>query len=364
MPRPLLTLALVTYNQERFIAQAVQSAFDQTYSPLEIILSDDASTDATFSIMREMAAHYRGPHRIVLNRNDPNIGLARHVNQIARIARGELVIAAAGDDLSVPERAEILFKAWDGNDRRATCLHSRVAHIGPDGEPASPPPWERDAGPTHRIVTQTIPPLEYVKTQRPDVLGCTCAWAPSLFKIFGDLPDDVVHEDNAVVMRSLIQSRSILFIDTPLVRYRVHGGNLFNSRDRRAATLAELQAQARRMRRGFARRAVMYRVFAYDLRTAVCEKMIAEDEYYPAYFLARQRERLLNLQSDYMAAGVFRKAGLLAQFCFTGLDGTRFGKLAVRLLPMRVLQALKVTRAVFSKAPREIQPKEAHPVCE
>ena len=67
--KPLLTFALAALNQERFIREAVEAAFAQTYSPLEIILSDDCSEDRTFEIMCEMAKAYRGPHRIVLNRN-------------------------------------------------------------------------------------------------------------------------------------------------------------------------------------------------------------------------------------------------------------------------------------------------------
>ena len=68
--RPLVTFALFSYNQEQFIRQAVESAFAQTYSPLEIILSDDFSSDGTFEIMQEMVAAYSGPHRVVLNQND------------------------------------------------------------------------------------------------------------------------------------------------------------------------------------------------------------------------------------------------------------------------------------------------------
>jgi glycosyltransferase involved in cell wall biosynthesis len=48
--RPLITFALFAYNQEQFIAEAVQGALSQTYSPLEIILSD-WSADSTFHVM-------------------------------------------------------------------------------------------------------------------------------------------------------------------------------------------------------------------------------------------------------------------------------------------------------------------------
>jgi len=74
---------------------------------LEIILSDDASTDRTFDIMKEMAAVYHAPHTIILNRNPRNLGLCGHVNKIFyEIATGAWLVAAAGDDISLPERCQ------------------------------------------------------------------------------------------------------------------------------------------------------------------------------------------------------------------------------------------------------------------
>ena len=47
--RPLVTFALFAYNQEQYIREAVEGAFSQTYEPLEIILSDDCSSDRMIS---------------------------------------------------------------------------------------------------------------------------------------------------------------------------------------------------------------------------------------------------------------------------------------------------------------------------
>ena len=92
--RPLITFALFAYNQEKFIEEAVLGVFYQTYSPLEIILSDDGSSDNTFEIMSRMASEYVGPHTIVLNRNQPNIGLIQHVNKVVdEISKGEIVVS-------------------------------------------------------------------------------------------------------------------------------------------------------------------------------------------------------------------------------------------------------------------------------
>ena len=131
--RPLLTFSIAAYNQEKFIREAVEGAFSQTYSPLEIVLSDDCSGDSTFSIMEKMAGQYRGPHRIILNRNSVRRSLGGHVNRVVEISRGELIVGAAGDDVSLPQRCEIAYEAWERFERRPTSIHSRFIQIDEGG---------------------------------------------------------------------------------------------------------------------------------------------------------------------------------------------------------------------------------------
>ncbi len=102
--RPLVTFSLIAYNQEQYIREAIEGALSQTYSPLEITLSDDCSPDGTFAIMEELAASYEGPHKVILNRNEKNLGLARHVNVVMDMAQGEWIVFAAGDDVSLSSR--------------------------------------------------------------------------------------------------------------------------------------------------------------------------------------------------------------------------------------------------------------------
>jgi glycosyltransferase involved in cell wall biosynthesis len=64
---PLVSFIVVAYNQDKYIKEAVLGAFSQTYQPLEIILSDDGSSDLTFEIMQDMVEKYVGPHKIILN---------------------------------------------------------------------------------------------------------------------------------------------------------------------------------------------------------------------------------------------------------------------------------------------------------
>lgn len=105
--RPLVTFALFAYNQEEYIREAVEGAFSQTYDPLEIILSDDCSSDRTFEIMQEMAKEYAGRHQVRVVQTESNMGVTEHVLLRGREARGEIIVLAAGDDISKKKRCAI-----------------------------------------------------------------------------------------------------------------------------------------------------------------------------------------------------------------------------------------------------------------
>jgi GT2 family glycosyltransferase len=63
---PLVPFALFSYNQERFIHEVVREAFAQTYSPLEIVFSNNCFQDRTSEIIQEEVAECEGPHRTCL----------------------------------------------------------------------------------------------------------------------------------------------------------------------------------------------------------------------------------------------------------------------------------------------------------
>lgn len=108
MMEKLVSFCMITYNQENFITDAINGAFSQTYGNLEIIISDDCSTDRTFDIAKKMVAEYKGPHKVTLNQNKPNLGIREHVNKlIYELSTGDYILLAAGDDVSVPERSSM-----------------------------------------------------------------------------------------------------------------------------------------------------------------------------------------------------------------------------------------------------------------
>jgi glycosyltransferase involved in cell wall biosynthesis len=84
------------YNEERFISAALHSLLEQTYSNLEIIVSDNASTDRTGDLVQDLA---RNDRRIRYVRNERNFGATENFTNAQRLARGEYFMWAGGHDL-------------------------------------------------------------------------------------------------------------------------------------------------------------------------------------------------------------------------------------------------------------------------
>lgn len=233
--RPLASFVLVSYNQEAFIAEAIAGAFAQTYTPLQIILSDDCSSDATFAIMEEAARQYRGPHRVVLNRNEHNVGIGRHINKVVELAEGEWLVGAAGDDISLPERTEKIMAAAAHAGGKAMSIWSRAQHMRADGTLLDI--FEHSSGGAYS-------PKEIVGNKRV-VMGCSHAWHRKVFQVFGPLYHKVMFEDNAISFRSYLLGE-IVYLDDNLVHYRQHANNMTNySRDTDQANLVRKMATRR-----------------------------------------------------------------------------------------------------------------------
>lgn len=209
--RPLITLALFAYNQERFIREALAGVFSQTYSPLQIILSDDHSSDATYAIMEKEASQYAGANKILLNRNAKNLGIGQHVNKIMALAEGELVVGAAGDDVSLPCRSEKIFKKWIQLDKGTVSIHSSVIKIGINGE---------DLGLFKTLAHDRVSPVDMVMNSV--IIGASHAWSKKLFTVFGDLDKSIAQEDRVIGFRASLLD-GVHFIDEPLVKYRLGG---------------------------------------------------------------------------------------------------------------------------------------------
>lgn len=230
--RPLITFALFAYKQERFIREAVEGAFSQTYEPLEIILSDDYSPDNTFTIMQEMVAAYKGPHKVILNQNKKNLGLAGHINHVVGLSHGEWIVMAAGDDVSFPHRTtDCVNFALAQNDLGG--VFCRFFEVDNEGRSLGKP-WCPAVSKENEVVKGSADRwLPVASTGQLIFAGCSAMWRRKLWTQFGDISDAAAAEDVILGYRAMLAGMGVGYCPSNGVLYRIHSDNMSRGKSAR-----------------------------------------------------------------------------------------------------------------------------------
>lgn len=255
--RPRISLLLLAFNQASMVRAAAESCLAQRGEPLEIVLSDDASTDSTFDELQAAAAGYRGPHQVRLRRNERNLGIGHHYNRLLDETAGELLVTAAGDDLSHPDRVRRLAQAWDASGGRVDLIASDFIDMTRDGRPG------------RRVHTDDLGELTLDSWLRrvPYTVGATHAFTRRVMQRFGPLGEHVWYEDRVLVLRALC-SGGALTIREPLVHYR-RGGSSHPLRTPTSAQLTWMHHSGNR------RRLAEVQQLLRDARVAGCADAVA-----------------------------------------------------------------------------------------
>jgi glycosyltransferase involved in cell wall biosynthesis len=214
MPTPLVTMIVLAFNQQEYISAAIQSALNQDYDNLEIILSDDGSNDQTYEVMCGIASQYQGKHKLIVNRNQKNEGLIAHVNQLLNWASGDLIVYACGDDLSAENRISTLVRLYQNAKSDRVLIHSAVTRINERSQVLGY--FEPNIKQDSELILKEPGKLE------PHI-GATAAISKSLVQQFGDIQEKAAIEDTVYVFRAALAGE-IMYSPEPLIQYRFGEG--------------------------------------------------------------------------------------------------------------------------------------------
>lgn len=121
-----VSVCLVTYNQEKYIAECLDSLVSQeTDFKFEIIVGEDCSTDNTRAIVQQYVEKY--PELIVPLFHEKNVGAFENVKQVYKKARGKYIAHMDGDDLALPHKLQKQFDVLENNIDCAICVHNMKA---------------------------------------------------------------------------------------------------------------------------------------------------------------------------------------------------------------------------------------------
>lgn len=225
--KPLVSFCVMSCNQRDYIEAAFRSALDQDYSPLEVIVSDEASEDGAWEIIQRIAAEYKGPHKIILNRNEHRLGTIGNWQKLCELSSGEILVKADGDDISYPQRARVIAEDWVASGREAVVMASSYDIINMQGE----------------IVGEKIMPAGWDDRSTAGIagggggrfyLGAVMACHRSLFEDFpliefSKSSDCAVYEARGLMSRKALKDGEIFhpfrMVAEKLIQYRVGSGD-------------------------------------------------------------------------------------------------------------------------------------------
>jgi len=199
---------LMVYNQEDFVEEAVKSTLAQNFNDMEIIISDDFSTDDSFQRIQSICKSYRGEKYVIVRQNSMNLGVLEHMNELVRIAQGELIVVGAGDDIAKPNKVSRIVDEW--RKTKALMIGCNPEIIDEQGKVmgrfSEGSGWERDWSGIVRKGNASI---------------FITAFDRQIFDVFGELHGFLPMEDQSLIFRaSLMKPGSVRVIDEPLVQYR------------------------------------------------------------------------------------------------------------------------------------------------
>lgn len=216
MAKPLASIILLTFNQENLVEESIDSLLNQTYSPLEIIISDDLSSDRTREKIRSKISQYHGPHEIKVIFNDSNVGLCQNINQAIEHCQGEFIFAAAGDDISLPNRCEIVMSEWLKLNKQPGLIATDAYDMAIDGH---------ILGIKRTSILQEYKGLQDWMKRPPYFFGSSHSWSRNFLNKFPPLNPKMMAEDHLMVFRALISDGGYT-ISEPLVKHRRGGVTL------------------------------------------------------------------------------------------------------------------------------------------
>ena len=210
---PLISIAMCTYNGERFLREQMDSLIAQDYPNLEIVIVDDGSSDGTMNILHEYAEKY--PH-IRLYQNKTNLGYTKNFEKAISLCRGKYISLCDQDDIWFPEKTRILYE----NIGEFSLIYSKPEIIDESGEKI-----DREFPRTNRLTGKCSLGLLFKNC----IVGHLSLFSAKLCEKILPIPSGISHDH--WIGFAAAEENGILAHDRVLSLYRLHDNNtIFGSR--------------------------------------------------------------------------------------------------------------------------------------
>jgi glycosyltransferase involved in cell wall biosynthesis len=226
----MISVVLASCDGERFIAAQLRSIAAQSQLPDELVVSDDASTDATLDVVRAFAAD--APFEVRISSHRDRVGVPLNFSRAIGCAVGDTIVLADQDDVWVPDRLRRVSAALaQRQDAQAVFSDARI--VDEAGQATGQRQWDVvgfSPRERHAFMPATFDPLaqQDVLARHNPVTGATMAFRSTLKPLLMPIDAGGYHDLWIAFLASA--TGGVVAIPEPLVDYRVHGGNLVGVR--------------------------------------------------------------------------------------------------------------------------------------
>ena len=216
---PTISVALGTHNGAAYLGAQLESILAQTVRPLEIVLSDDASTDGTVDLA---VAVVGGTLPLTVIRNSPALGVTANFQQAALACRGELIALCDQDDLWAPDKLSSMAAEFAARPD-LLLLHSDARLVDSAGAPLGHSLFEAlEITDEEKALVHSGRAFEAL-LRRNLATGATVLFRRSLLASAVPFPREWVHDEWLAIVAALVGGVDL--VDRPLIDYRQHGAN-------------------------------------------------------------------------------------------------------------------------------------------
>ena len=219
MSLPSISVIFLSYKQEAYVVAALRAVLEQDLPDYEIIIGDDASPDRTRALIEAELAAYRGRARIVLLPQAPNVGVIRNFNRCVAASTGDILVAAAGDDVSHPTRLRRIAEFF--RDHPECYAHYSNARVVDAVGGVLRPTWYHHQG----VQFRQFDPRGFHLYQGVQFCGATGSYRGDVFRKFPPMPGTTGGEDGPAILRSLLLGSAAIDAEI-LLDWRWHGANM------------------------------------------------------------------------------------------------------------------------------------------
>lgn len=224
--QPLVSLIIITYNSSAYIIDTLDSARDQTYKNIELIITDDGSTDQTADLCREWIAENNTRFaRAELITSRVNTGIPANMNRALERARGEWVKGLAGDDIFTRDCIATFMEYIAAQKEEISILYSNYIRFFGNALNSG----EVAVNNFTRFYAEGITAREQYELllRENQVFGSTVMIKRELLvKTNGFDERFRLLEDWPLWVRITGMGYKMHYLDKPLIYYRIHGTNL------------------------------------------------------------------------------------------------------------------------------------------